>query len=173
MVVSLFLTHILLEVASPITCPPSPFHYDWSSRRKGLHWWRRSKAHKLYMELHQLISIGQFKHTSKVKTERLVGVSTSRSLFKKGIESLSFSTHKQDINEWVAPKLNNTSKGIPLMKHLPWIRSLDFEASAPLRVKTLIVAFGPPVWSFRLPPFYSFLGCGKSLRIWPFYLQLK
>ena len=25
----------------------------WSSRSKGLHWWRRSKAYKLHMELHQ------------------------------------------------------------------------------------------------------------------------
>ena len=25
----------------------------WSSRSKGLHWWRRSKSYKLHMELHQ------------------------------------------------------------------------------------------------------------------------
>ena len=53
MVVSLFLTHLLLEVASPITFPPSPFHYHWSSWSKGLHWWRRSKAYKLNIKLHQ------------------------------------------------------------------------------------------------------------------------
>jgi len=52
-VVSLFLTHLLLEVASPITFPPSPFFCHWSSRSKGLHWWRRSKAYKLHMELRQ------------------------------------------------------------------------------------------------------------------------
>ena len=54
MVVSLFLTHLLLEVVSPITFPPSPFCYHWSSRNKGLYWWRRSKGYKLHMELHQL-----------------------------------------------------------------------------------------------------------------------
>ena len=54
LVVSLFLTHLLLEVSSPITFPSSPFHCHWSSRSKGLHWWRRSKAYKLYMELHQV-----------------------------------------------------------------------------------------------------------------------
>ena len=56
MVVGLFLTHLLLQVASPITFPPSPFHYHISSRSKGLHWWRRSKAYKLYMELHYVVS---------------------------------------------------------------------------------------------------------------------
>jgi len=56
MVVSLFLTHLLLEVPSPITFPPSPFRCHWSSRSKGLHWWRRSKAYKLYMELHHVVS---------------------------------------------------------------------------------------------------------------------
>ena len=50
MVVSMFLTHLLLEVVSPITFPPSPFRYHWSSRNKGLHWWRRSKVYKLYMK---------------------------------------------------------------------------------------------------------------------------
>ena len=53
MVVSLFLIHLLLEVASPISFPPSPFHCHWSSRSKELHWWRRSKAYKLHIELHQ------------------------------------------------------------------------------------------------------------------------
>ena len=52
MVMSLFLTHLLLEVASPIIFPPPPFRCHWSSRSKGLHWWRRSKAYKLHMELH-------------------------------------------------------------------------------------------------------------------------
>ena len=46
-VVSFFLTHLLLEVASPIIFLPSPF-----LRSKGLHWWRRSKAYKLHKELH-------------------------------------------------------------------------------------------------------------------------
>ena len=55
MVVSLCLTHLLLEVASPIIFPPSPFHCHSSSRRKGLHWWRRSKAYKLHMELHHVV----------------------------------------------------------------------------------------------------------------------
>ena len=54
MVVSLFLNHILLEVVSSITYPPSLFCYHWSSRSKGLYWQRRSKAYKLYMELHLL-----------------------------------------------------------------------------------------------------------------------
>ena len=56
MVVSLFLTHLLLEVASPIIFLPSPFRCNWSSRSKGLHWWRRSKAYKLHMELHHVVS---------------------------------------------------------------------------------------------------------------------
>jgi len=56
MVVSLCLTHLLLEVASPIIFPPSPFHCHSSSRRKGLHWWRRPKAYKLHMELHHVVS---------------------------------------------------------------------------------------------------------------------
>ena len=55
MVVSLFLTHLLLEVASPITFPPSPFRCHWSSRSKGIHWRRRSKAYKLHMELHHVV----------------------------------------------------------------------------------------------------------------------
>jgi len=55
MVVSLFFTHLLLEVASPIIFLPSPFRFHWTSRSKGLHWWRRSKAYKLNMELHQCI----------------------------------------------------------------------------------------------------------------------
>ena len=63
----------------------------------------------------------------------------------------------------IAPESNSTSKGIPLMKHLPWIISLDFEASMPLRVNTFPVAFRHPVWSFRPPPFHSFLGSGQSL----------
>ena len=62
------------------------------------------------------ISTGQFKHTLEVNTEPLVGVSTTRSLLKEDIESLSFPTHEQDIKEWVAPELNSTSKGIPFMK---------------------------------------------------------
>ena len=49
MVVSLFLTHLPLEMTSPITFPPSPLRCLWSSRSKGLHWWRY-KAYKLYME---------------------------------------------------------------------------------------------------------------------------
>ena len=36
MVVWLFLTHLLLDVASPITFSPSPFRCHWSSRSKGL-----------------------------------------------------------------------------------------------------------------------------------------
>ena len=56
MVVSLFFTHILLEVASPIIFLPSPFRCRWSSRSNGLHWWRRSKAYKLHMELHHVVS---------------------------------------------------------------------------------------------------------------------
>ena len=45
----LLLTHLLLEVASPIIFLSSPFWCHWSSRSKGLHWWRRSKAYKLHM----------------------------------------------------------------------------------------------------------------------------
>ena len=56
MVVSLFLTHFLLEVASPIIFLPSPFRCHSSSRSKWLHWWRRSKAYKLHMELHHVVS---------------------------------------------------------------------------------------------------------------------
>jgi len=56
MVVSLFWTHLLLEVASPIIFLPSPFGYHWSSRSKGLHWWRRFKAYKLHMKLRHVIS---------------------------------------------------------------------------------------------------------------------
>ena len=57
MVVSFFfLTHLLLEVASPIIFLPSPFHCHSSSRSKGLHWWRRSRAYKLHMELHHVVS---------------------------------------------------------------------------------------------------------------------
>jgi len=56
MVVSLFLTHLLLEVVSPIIFLPSPFRCHWSLRSKGLHWWRRSKAYKLHMELHHVVS---------------------------------------------------------------------------------------------------------------------
>ena len=55
MMASLFLTHLLLEVESPITFPLSLFHWHWSSRSKGLHWWRRSKTFKLYMELHYVV----------------------------------------------------------------------------------------------------------------------
>ena len=55
MVVSLFLTHLLLELASPIIFLPSPFHFHWSSRSKKLHWWRRFKAFKLHMELHHIL----------------------------------------------------------------------------------------------------------------------
>ena len=54
--VNLFLTHLLLEVKSPITFPTSLFHCHWSSRSKGLHWWRRFKAYKLYKELHHVVS---------------------------------------------------------------------------------------------------------------------
>jgi len=63
MMVSLFLTHLLLEVASPITFPPSSFCCNWSSRSKWLYWWRRSKAYKLYMDLHYfpLLSLSQFR----------------------------------------------------------------------------------------------------------------
>jgi len=56
MVVSLFLTHLLLEVASLIIFLPSPFRFHWTWRSKGLHWWRRSKAYKLHMELHHVVS---------------------------------------------------------------------------------------------------------------------
>ena len=56
MVVSLFLTHIFLEVASPIAFPPSAFRCHWSLRSKRLHWWKRSKAYKLYMKLHHVVS---------------------------------------------------------------------------------------------------------------------
>jgi len=56
MVVSFFLTHLLLEVASPIIFLCSPFHCHSSSRRKGLHWWRIFKAYKLHMELHHVLS---------------------------------------------------------------------------------------------------------------------
>ena len=52
MVVNLFLTHLLLEVASSIIFLPSLFRCHWSSRSKGLHLWRRSKAYKLHMKLH-------------------------------------------------------------------------------------------------------------------------
>ena len=57
MVVSLFLTHLLLEVVSPITFPTSSFRCHRSSRSKGLHWWRRSKSYKLHMELNQGASV--------------------------------------------------------------------------------------------------------------------
>ena len=52
MLVSFFLTLLHLEVASLIIFFPSPFHCHLSSRSKVLHWWRRSKAYKLNMELH-------------------------------------------------------------------------------------------------------------------------
>ena len=69
MVVSFFLTHLLLEVASPIIFLPSPFHCHWTSRSKGLHWWRRSKAYKLHMELHQNTSIiGEFNNNNIILT---------------------------------------------------------------------------------------------------------
>jgi len=55
-VVSLSLTHLLLEVASPIIFLPSPFYYHWSWRSKWLHWWKRSKAYKLHMELQHVVS---------------------------------------------------------------------------------------------------------------------
>ena len=45
MVVSFFLTHLLLEVASPTIILSSLFRCHWSSRSKGLDWWRRSKAY--------------------------------------------------------------------------------------------------------------------------------
>jgi len=51
-VVNLFLTHLLLEVASPIIFLHSPFRCHSSSRSKWLHWWRKFKAYKLHMELH-------------------------------------------------------------------------------------------------------------------------
>jgi len=54
-VVSLFLTHLLLEVSSPITFTPSTLSFHWSSRSKGHHWCRRSKAYKLYIELHYVV----------------------------------------------------------------------------------------------------------------------
>jgi len=57
MVVSLFLAHLFLEVTSPITFPPSPFRCHWSLRSKRLHWWRRSKAYKLCMELYHLSTL--------------------------------------------------------------------------------------------------------------------
>ena len=49
MVVSFFLTHLLLEVASPIIFLLSPLRCYWSSRSKWLHWWRISKAYKLHI----------------------------------------------------------------------------------------------------------------------------
>ena len=33
---------------------PSPFHCNQTLRSKGIHWWRRSKAYKLHMELHHI-----------------------------------------------------------------------------------------------------------------------
>ena len=56
MEVSLFLTHLLIEVASAITFPPFSFCCHWSSRSKGLHWWRRFKAYKFHMELRHVVS---------------------------------------------------------------------------------------------------------------------
>ena len=56
MVVSLFLTHLFLEVASPIIFLPSPIRCHWFSRSKGLNWWRISKAYKLHMQLHHVVS---------------------------------------------------------------------------------------------------------------------
>ena len=56
MVVSFFFTHLLLEVSSPITFPPSPFRCHWYSISKGLRWWRRSKAYKLHIELCHVVS---------------------------------------------------------------------------------------------------------------------
>ena len=56
MMVSLFLTHLLLEVASPIIFLHSPFRCHSSSRSKWLHWWRKFKAYKLHMELHHVLS---------------------------------------------------------------------------------------------------------------------
>jgi len=47
---------LLLEVTSPIIFLPSPFCCHSYSRSKGLHWWRRSKAYKLHMELHHVVS---------------------------------------------------------------------------------------------------------------------
>ena len=49
----------ILEVASPIIFLPSPFCCNSTLRSKWLHWWRRSKAHKLHMELHQKASLIQ------------------------------------------------------------------------------------------------------------------
>ena len=56
MVVSLYLTHLLLEVVSSVIFVASPFCFHSSSRSKGLHWWRGSKAYKLYMGLHHVVS---------------------------------------------------------------------------------------------------------------------
>ena len=118
--------------------------------------WLRGKKIRSIKNFLQEISIGQLKHKSKF---------LPRDHHSKKTKNLSFFTHEQDINEWIAPETNSTSKGIPLMKHLPRIRYLDFEASVPLKVKNLPVALGSPVWSFRLPPFCSFLGYGQSLCI--------
>ena len=54
MVVSFFLTHLLLRGVSN-HLSPSPFHWYQTLRSKKLNWWRRFKAYKLQMELHQLI----------------------------------------------------------------------------------------------------------------------
>ena len=57
MVVSFFLTHLLLEVASPLQ--PSFFLLHSATIHlqevNDFHWWRRSKAYKLHMELHHYI----------------------------------------------------------------------------------------------------------------------
>ena len=56
MVVSFFLTHLLLKGVSLIIFIPSPFCWHSSLRSKWLHWWRRSKAYNLHMELHRVVS---------------------------------------------------------------------------------------------------------------------
>ena len=107
--------------------------------------------------LHQSNIYNSWKHNKESKFQ----IETTRVIIKQsgaetsGIHKATtkcIEKHSKLTTHWSkgsTPKSNSTSKVIPLMKHLPWIRFLDFEALALLRVKTLPVAFGCLVWSLK------------------------
>lgn len=74
------------------------------------------------------IITGQFKQTLKLVTGPLVGMLATKLNSKEETSKCNFLTHAYDTKERVALESKSTTKGVPPMRNVPWIRSSDSEA---------------------------------------------
>jgi len=102
----------------------------------------KGKQMRFTMNLWSATSIGHPTHTEYVDTFQDVGIKTSSSHPKSRYTNPSIPIHSLYMNEWMAPKSNNTTTRWLNNKQESCTRLPDCVASVPVRGKTLPTALG-------------------------------